>query len=90
MFNRVLNTNVPLKTYLNEWKANSNLFSVIRNQILTKIWKIEISYPNLIVKGALSDLRPFLAIESPLKMMKNAFYFTLKARFFFKIFNFLS
>ena len=90
MFNRVLNTNVPLKTYLNEWKPNSNLFSVIRNQILTKIWKIEISYPNLIVKGALSDLRPFLAIESPLKMMKNAFYFTLKACFFFKIFNFLS
>ena len=90
MFNRVLNTNVPLKTYPNEWKANSNLFSVIRNQILTKIWKIEISYPNLIVKGALSDLRPFLAIESPLKMMKNAFYFTLKARFFFKIFKFLS
>ena len=90
MFNRVLNTNVPLKTYLNEWKPNSNLFSVIRNQILTKIWKIEISYPNLIVKGALSDLRPFLAIETPLKMMKNAFYFTLKARFFFKIFKFLS
>ena len=89
MFNRVLNTNVPLKTYLNEWKANSNLFSVIRNQILTKIWKIEISYPNLIVKGALSDLRPFLAIESPLKMMKNAFYFTLKARFVLKIFKFL-
>ena len=90
MFNRVLNTNVPLKTYLNEWKANSNLFSVIRNQILTKIWKIEISYPNLIVRGALSDLRPFLAIESPLKMMKNPFYFTLKARFFFKIFKLLS
>ena len=29
-------------------------------------------------------------IESPLKMMKNAFYFTLKALFVFKIFKFLS
>ena len=32
-----------------------------------------------VFKGALSDLRQFLATESPLKMMKNAFYFTLKA-----------
>ena len=29
-------------------------------------------------------------IESPLKMMKNAFYFILKALFFLKIFKFLS
>ena len=28
------------------------------------------------LKGALSGLRQFLATESPLKMMKNAFYFT--------------
>ena len=27
-------------------------------------------------KGAFSGLRKFLAIENPLKMMKNAFYFT--------------
>ena len=42
------------------------------------------------VKGALLDLRQFLATESPLKMMKNAFYFTLKTRFVLKIFQFLS
>ena len=30
-------------------------------------------------KGALPGLRQFLAAESPLKFMKNAFYFTLKA-----------
>ena len=42
------------------------------------------------IKGALSGLRQFLAIESPLKMMKNAFYFTLKALFVLKIFKFLS
>ena len=41
-------------------------------------------------KGALSDLRQFLATESPLKMMKTAFYFTAKALFILKIFKFLS
>ena len=41
-------------------------------------------------KGALSGLRPFLATESPLKIMKNAFYFTLKGLFVLKIFKFLS
>ena len=30
------------------------------------------------IKGAPSRLRQFLATESPLKMMKNAFYFTSK------------
>ena len=30
------------------------------------------------------------AIKSPLKMMENAFYFTLKAHFILKIFKFLS
>ena len=42
------------------------------------------------LKGALSDLRQFLATESPLKMMRNAFYFTSKALFVLKIFKFLS
>ena len=40
------------------------------------------------LKGALSGLRQFLATESPLKMMKNAFYFTSKALFVLKIFKF--
>ena len=43
-----------------------------------------------VVKGALSGLRQFLAFESPLKVMNNAFYVTLKARFVLKIFKFLS
>ena len=34
--------------------------------------------------------RQFLAAESSLKMMKNAFYFTSKALFVLKIFKFLS
>ena len=41
-------------------------------------------------KGTLSGLKQFLAIESPLKMMKNVFYFTSKALFVLKIFKFLS
>ena len=42
------------------------------------------------VKEALSGLRQFLTTESPLKMMKNAFYFTSEAFFILKIFKFLS
>ena len=44
----------------------------------------------LFFKGALSGLRQFLATESPLKMMKNIFYFNSKAHFVLKIFKFLS
>ena len=35
----------------------------------------------LMIKGALSGLRQFLATESPLKIMRNAFHFTIKALF---------
>ena len=48
------------------------------------------TYGLLCFKGELSGQRQFLAIESPLKMMKNAFYFTSKALFVLKIFMFLS
>ena len=41
-------------------------------------------------KGALSGLVQFLPTENPLKMMKNAFYFTLKALFILEISKFLS
>ena len=43
----------------------------------------------LLFKGVLSALRQFLAAESHLKMMKNAFHFTSKALFVLKIFKFL-
>ena len=42
------------------------------------------------IKGALAGLRYFLATKTPLKMMKNAFYFTLKALFVLNIFKFKS
>ena len=41
-------------------------------------------------KDALSGLTQYLANESNLEMMKNAFYFTLKAIFVLKMFRFLS
>ena len=44
----------------------------------------------LYFKGALSGLKQFLTAESPLKMMKNAFYFTSKAFFVLKMIKFLS
>ena len=44
----------------------------------------------LALKRALSGLRQFLATESPLKMMKNAFRLTSKAFFVIKIFKFSS
>ena len=40
-------------------------------------------------KGTLSDLRQFLATESPVEMMKNAFYFFLKALFLLELFKLL-
>ena len=42
------------------------------------------------LKGALLSLRQFLATKSPFKMMKNVFYFTLKALFVLTMFKFLS
>ena len=39
------------------------------------------------LKGKLPCLTQFLATESPLKIMKNSFYFTLKALFVLKIFK---
>ena len=42
-----------------------------------------------IVKGAVSGLKQFLTTENPLKLMRNAFYFILKAVFVLMIFKFL-
>ena len=42
------------------------------------------------VKGTLSGLRKLWQLKALLKMLKNVFYFTLKAIFVLKIFNFLS
>ena len=64
------------------------------NKTATMIAKTNIEWYKQIVgktvKSAFSGLKLFVAIESPLKMMKNAFYFTSKALLLLKIFKFLS
>ena len=52
--------------------------------------EIQLSRSLIFFQGALLSLRQFLATESPLKIMKNAFYFTPKALFVLTIFKFLS
>ena len=55
--------------------------------LLVMIFSSSISKPFLeFIKGPLSGLRQFLATENPLKSMKNACYFTLKALFVLKKF----
>ena len=63
--------------------ASTNYFSVWYYRDKIKTWNEIIWFT-----GALSGLIQFLATESTLKMMKNAFYFTLKALFILKIFKF--
>ena len=46
--------------------------------------------PNQTLKRRTFRSETILATESPLKTMKNAFYFTLKALFVWKMFKFLS
>ena len=45
---------------------------------------------SIYIKGALSGLRQFLTNVSPLKLLKNAFYFILKAIFVLEVFKVLS
>ena len=54
------------------------------------LWLSRTGNEKVKIQGALSGLRQFLATETPLKMMKNAFNFTSKAFFILKIFKFLS
>ena len=58
--------------------------------MMNKIPHLSINAFFLMLKDVLSGLRQFLATESPLKIMKNAFDFISKALFVLKIFNFLS
>ena len=82
--------------FLGEKKSNILVF--LLNHIIFKnfscgvnyIWKIRnFCLPEIMcLQGALSGLRSFLATESPLKIIKNAFYFTSKALFIPKIVEF--
>ena len=58
--------------------------------MLLDFWYLTSLLLYILIKGLLSGLRQFLATETPLKMMPNTFYFTTKALFVLKIFNFFS
>ena len=49
----------------------------------------EYVFETLFFKGTLPGLRQLLATDRPLKMMKNAFYFVVKALLVLKIFKIL-
>ena len=68
------------------------IFSILRrNEAVNRWTEIQIHFclHHLNLKGALAGLRQFLATESPLKIMKNAFHLTSKALFVLKIFKIL-
>ena len=67
-----------------------SLLQVIRNRYGGTVVKLVRKFEKVDFKGALSGLKQFLATESPIKMMKNAFYFTSKALLVLKIFKYLS
>ena len=50
---------------------------------------MSLSFSFFYIKGPLLGQSQFLATESPLRMMKNSFYFTLEAFFVLKMFNFV-
>ena len=70
--------------YFNEFFFIDKAKLVTRNKYLISLRKKK----KFSVKVALSGLRQFSAAESPLKMMKNTFYFTSKSLFVLKIFFF--
>ena len=75
-----------LKKYFIKWIERQIRSGLIGVKAIWKIWiciwKMYIhDLQYFLIKGALSGLSQFMAIESPLKMMKNAFYFTSKALF---------
>ena len=73
--------------YITFNKEPEDNYGLTRTYRLSKF--VKLCGKNCINKCALSGLIQFLAIESPLKIIKNAFYFTLKALFVFEIFQFL-
>ena len=78
---------LPVRTHHNSYRpAFSNFFG--ESKEIHNGHQFE--HCQQVLKGALSGLRQFLAIERPLKMIQSASYFTSKALFVLKIFKFLS
>ena len=79
-------------TYLNLFVHSSESPSVVEFIVLTSLPRIMLFGVNTYKVGLSPSKKGYVIclIKSPLKMMKNAFYFILKALFVLKIFNFLS
>ena len=78
----------PCVIYRKGSRSNSILYQFWRVRYISDIMVLEV---NLKSDSHLQKkFKLFTSMESPLKMMKNAFYFILKALFILKIFKFLS
>ena len=77
---------IAFKGMLKNHSKQRIVFACTVTPVFKTIWVFFL----LLNKGPPSGLRRFLTTGSPLKMMKNAFYFTLIALFVLKIFTFLS
>ena len=79
-------------TYLNLFVHSSESPSVVEFIVLTSLPRIMLFGVNTYKVGLSPSKKGYVIclIKSPLKMMKNAFYFILKALFVLMIFNFLS
>ena len=70
-------------------KISSFHFRIFTGMLLLRVSSFMCAEFFYLVKGTLSSLRQCLATKGPLKIIKNAFYFTLKALFILNIFKFL-
>ena len=93
--NVLLSSGFILNHPLSQWMAGKNwrkvgnkIFWISREQKGLFRWNKK--HFLKLFKGTLSVLKQFLGTQNPLKMMKNAFYFTSKAFFVLKLFKFLS
>ena len=67
-----------------------NLINIMQNLFVQITINLDTKFDKIYFEGSLSGLKQFLATESPLKTMKNVFYFNLKAFFVLKIIKFSS
>ena len=78
-------------SFRKEIVENAYLHKPVLKKIMTtqeQCLKHNFVTPLMFFKGAVLGLRHLLATESPLKMMKNVFYFTENALFVLNIFSF--
>ena len=77
----------PLWWLYSSLPTYSHLYLGTKLHSLSCFWRKKLLL-SLTIEGALSGLRQSLENETPLKMMKNAFYFALKALLVHRISNF--